>query len=67
MSLLHSTLIVYCTCLHACGGVDVANCQTRSQESEHKEWLCAGLVLDIILDGVRDEVLVLEEDLQAQP
>ena len=47
------------------GAVDVPNRQPSSQEPKHQEGLCASLVLDIILDGVRDEVLDLEEDLHA--
>ena len=35
------------------------------EQAKHEERLRARLVLDIVLDGVGDEVLVLEEHLQA--
>jgi len=42
-------------------GVDVADRQAGGEEAEHQKGLRAGLVLDVVLDGVRDEVLDLEE------
>lgn len=45
--------------------IGLANCQTRGKQTKYKEWLCSCLVLDIILDWVRNKVLVLKEDLQA--
>lgn len=44
--------------------VDMADGQAGSQQAEHKEGLRTGLVLDVIGDGVRQEVLELEVDLQ---
>ena len=38
--------------------------KTCCQEAEHQEWLSTGLVLDIVLDGIWNEVSNLEEDLQ---
>ena len=43
----------------------VANCQASGEQAKDKEWLGACLVLHIIFDGVRDEVLPLEKELQA--
>ncbi len=43
----------------------VADSQAGSEKAEDQERLRASLVLDIILDRVRDEVLVLEVDLSA--
>ena len=42
----------------------VADSKPCSEQAEHQERLRAGLVLDIILDGVRYEVLDLEEHLR---
>lgn len=44
-------------------GPVVADCQSRGEDSENKEWLCAGLVLDIVRHGVRKEQLPLEVNL----
>ena len=38
--------------------------QTSGQQTKDQEWLRSCLVLHIILDGIWDEVLVLEENLQ---
>ena len=38
--------------------------ETCRQEAKHQEWLSAGLVLDIVLDGIWNEVSNLEEDLR---
>ena len=38
--------------------------QTSGQQTKNQEWLRSCLVLHIILDGIWDEVLVLEENLQ---
>ena len=43
----------------------VANCQASGEQAKDKEGLSACLVLHIIFDGVWDEVLPLEEELQA--
>lgn len=40
------------------------DCKTGGEEAKHQEWLGAGLVFHIVLDGVRNEVLHLKEDLQ---
>ena len=44
--------------------VVVADGQASCEQAKHQEWLRAGLVLDIVLDGVRNEVLVLEVHLR---
>ena len=38
--------------------------QACREQPKDQEGLCPGLILYIILDGVRQEVLVLKEDLQ---
>ena len=45
-------------------GIVMAHGQAGCEQAEDQEGLCAGLVLDVVLDGIRDEVLVLEEHLQ---
>lgn len=45
----------------ACQRVDVSNCKASGEKPKDKEGLGTGLVLDIVLDGIRDEVLHLEE------
>lgn len=42
----------------------MAYCKPCCEQAKHQEGLSACLVLDVILDGIRDEVLHLEEDLQ---
>lgn len=42
----------------------MTNCKTSREEAKDKEWLRTGLILHIILDWVRDEVLDLKEYLQ---
>lgn len=42
----------------------VSNGEARGEETEHQEGLCRGLVLDIVLDRIRQEELELEEYLQ---
>lgn len=52
--------------LHANGGrrrVDVADAERGGEQAEHQEGLRAGLVLDVVLDGVDQQVLRLEEHL----
>lgn len=44
----------------------VPYCQPCGEQAKHEERLRARLVLDVVLDGVRDEVLILEEHLRAQ-
>lgn len=44
--------------------IGLPNSQTSGQETKDQEWLCSCLVLHIILDGIWNEVLVLEENLQ---
>ena len=43
----------------------VANCQASGEQAEDKEGLGTCLILHVILDGVWDEVLPLEKELQA--
>ncbi len=40
--------------------------QPCGEQAKDEERLRACLVLDVVLDGVRDEVLILEEHLQTQ-
>lgn len=42
----------------------MTNSQAGREEAKDQEGLCAGLVGDIVLDGIRDEVLDLEEYLR---
>ena len=42
----------------------MSDCKPSGEKPKDKERLCTGLVLDIILDGIRDEVLDLEEYLR---
>ena len=44
--------------------IGLSNGQTSGQQTKDQEWLCSRLVLHIILDGIWNEVFVLEEDLQ---
>ena len=44
-------------------GIVVSDSEAGGEQAKYQEGLRAGLVLDIVLDWVRDEVLVLEEDL----
>ena len=45
-------------------GIGLSNSQTSGQQTKDQERLRSGLVLHIILDGIWNEVFVLEEDLQ---
>ena len=44
--------------------IRLSNSQTSGQQTKDQEWLRSCLVLHIILDGIWNEVFVLEEDLQ---
>ena len=48
----------------ACQGIHMSDSQASCQEPKDEERLGTGLVLDVVLDGIRDEVLDLEEYLQ---
>ncbi len=50
----------------SCHVVNVTNGQGGCEQTKHQEWLCTGLVLHIVGDGVWDQVLGLEEHLQQQ-
>ena len=45
----------------------MSNCKSSCEKPKDKEGLCACLVLDVILDGIRNEVLHLEEYLHSGP
>lgn len=58
---LHSSWCGVLSSEAACQRVDMSNCEAGGEKPKDKEGLGTGLVLDIVLDGIRDEVLHLEE------